>query len=59
MKNKYMTLVIKRSNDKTSMDEILGALPITRKFTAHKYSGVLNLKPSPLVIQKAMRNEWE
>lgn len=54
-----MTLVIKRSSDKTSMDEILGALPKTRNFNAHKYCGVLNLKPSPLVIQKAMRDEWE
>lgn len=54
-----MTIVIKRSSDKASMDKLLEALPKTSKFDAHKYCGVLELDASPLAIQKVMRDEWE
>ena len=54
-----MTLVIKRSSDKASIEKLLQALPKTSNFDAHKYCGVIKLRLSPLDIQKAMRDEWE
>ena len=54
-----MTVVIKRSSDKASIDKLLDTLPKRSKFNAHKYCGVLELHAAPLTIQKAMRDEWE
>ena len=54
-----MTVVIKRSSDKASIDKLLDTLPKVNKFNAHRYCGVLALHLSPLAIQKAMRDEWE
>lgn len=54
-----MTVIIKRSSDKASIDKLLGTLPKVNRFNAHKYCGVLALHLTPLEIQKAMRDEWE
>ena len=54
-----MTVVLKRSSDKASIDKLLDALPKTSKFNAYKYCGMLKLHLSPLAIQKAMRDEWD
>ncbi len=54
-----MTVVIKRSSDKASIQKLLGSLPKTSKFNAHKFCGALKLDLSPLDILKAMRDEWE
>jgi len=54
-----MTIVIKSSTDKATIQEILGDLVIPKKFDAFKYCGVFKLQVSPLEIQKALRDEWE
>jgi hypothetical protein len=54
-----MTIVIKSSADKATIQEILGGLVIPKKFDAFKYCGVFKLQASPLEIQKALRDEWE
>lgn len=54
-----MTIVIKSSADKASIQKILGDLAVPRKFDAYKYCGVFKLQDSPLEIQKGMRDEWE
>ena len=54
-----MTIIIKKSSDKASIQEILGALSSLKKFDAYKYCGVLQLPASTLEIQKALRDEWE
>jgi hypothetical protein len=54
-----MTIVIKSSTDKATIQEILVGLVIPKKFDAFKYCSVFKLKTSLLEIQKAMRDEWE
>jgi hypothetical protein len=53
-----MTVVIKRFSDKADIRELLGTLPELKRFDAHKFCGVLKLKNTPLLIQKALRDEW-
>jgi hypothetical protein len=54
-----MTIVIKSSTDKATIQEILGGLVIPKKFDAFKYCGAFKLQASPLEIQKALSDEWE
>lgn len=54
-----MVTVIKRKTKKEKIKEILtGISEKERYLKASKYSGKLNLKQSPLDIQKKLRNEW-
>lgn len=54
-----MTIVLKRSSDKASIERLLGSLPQTSKFNAYKFCGKLKLSQSPLAIQQMMRDEWK
>lgn len=54
-----MTIVIKSTTDKATIQEILEGLAKSNKFDAHKYCGVFKQQTSPLEIQKAMRDERE
>jgi hypothetical protein len=58
-KERKMTIIIKSSSDKATIQEILGRLATPKKFDAFKYCGVFKLQTSPLEIQKALRDEWE
>ncbi len=54
-----MTRIIKKNLSKEAIDAILRELYSYKKFDAKKYCGVIQLKQSPLEIQKNLRDEWE
>lgn len=54
-----MTVVIKKSMDRGTVRKIIASLSKSKRFDAQKYYGTIQLKASPLDIQKKMRDEWE
>ena len=54
-----MTVVIKKSMDRETIRKIIATLHKPKGFDAKRHCGVIQLKVSPLDIQKQMRDEWE
>jgi len=54
-----MTIVLKKASDLDHIKEILGSLKKVRTFDAYRFCGKIDLKESPIAIQKRMRDEWE
>ena len=54
-----MTVVIKKSMDRETIRKIISTLSKSKGFDAKRHCGVIQLKASPLDIQKQMRDEWE
>lgn len=60
--NEFMNLILKKGASKEeikAIEEKLLLLTGKKKMEAKKYSGTIQLKEDPLVIQKKLRNEWE
>ena len=54
-----MTVVIRKSMDRVTIQKILSSFTKSKGFDAKRHCGVIQLKASPLDIQKQMRDEWE
>lgn len=54
-----MVTIIKSTQDKATVIELLKKTQVKKGFDAKKYCGVLSLDDSPLNIQLKLRNEWE
>jgi hypothetical protein len=54
-----MTIVIKKSQSKSIIEELLSKIPHKKQFDASKHCGVLRLSIDPLKFQKDIRSEWE
>ncbi len=60
-----MTVVVNSNSTPEEINTALEALQNAndkepkKHFNAFKYCGVVDLKEDPLLIQKAMRDEWE
>ncbi|CAN5772783.1 hypothetical protein BH11BAC7_BH11BAC7_25750 [soil metagenome] len=54
-----MVTVIREGTSKDILDKVLAKLKFKKGFPSKKYSGVIKLKDSPIVIQKKMRDEWK
>lgn len=54
-----MVTVIKKGSDKKEVEKALSKVRNKKSFDAQKYCGAIKIEQDPLVIQRAMRNEWE
>ena len=54
-----MTIVIRKSQSKSTIEELLSKIPRNKQFNASKYCGVLKLSIDPYTFQKEIRSEWE
>lgn len=55
----FMVTIIKKGSSKTAIKLLVNKLQIKKGLDAHKYSGIIKLKESPISIQKEMRDEWK
>jgi len=54
-----MITIIRDGSPRDILNKALEKLRVKKRFDAKKYSGVLKLKSSPILIQKKMRDEWK
>lgn len=55
-----MVTIIKRKTSKEELNKIIGKIKSRDNLlNASKYSGKVDIKDSPVEIQKKLRNEWE
>ena len=54
-----MVTVIKKGEDKISIQKALKSVRVRKGINAFKYCGKVKLNEEPLTIQKNLRDEWE
>ena len=54
-----MTIVIKKNQNKSTIEKLLSKIHKKKAFDAAKYCGILKLSIDPVTFQKNMRSEWE
>lgn len=54
-----MVSIIKLNSTKQQIELFLKKIKFKKGIDAFKYCGVINLKDSPIEIQKKMRDEWK